>query len=206
MFTFGSFMYSFRKSLQARSVPKHGYSKRIKDLNIDARMLENIGFDKWDDFYLKMIPDSVIYVFKHRDDPVYLCLYHFGAKKTCDFFTKYKNGYSLTTCNTIDGGMTPRPNKSLLQIITSVSYKELLEIHRKAHAFLLSKTLRPDDIQRQEFKPYFLENIHKYADYVRKHAFWPVLLIFWTVTRRGRVLCKEIENQYKEGLIEFPDE
>ena len=203
LFTMGSFTYSFRKSLQIKQVPKSGYDKRIKDLNVDARVLENIGFDKVDEFYLKMIPDIVTYVFKHQDDSVYFCLYHFGTKKICDISSWYHNDYTLTTCKIIEGGTTPRRAKSLLQIITKVSYKELLEIHRKAHMFLLGRGLKNFDIPKQEFRQYFLKSIHDQTEYVRKYPFWPVLLIFWTMIRRGRVYCKEIETQYKEGSIEL---
>jgi len=206
VFTIGSITYSFRKSLQIKAVPKSGYDKRIKELNIDTRILENNGFDKWHEFYMKMIPDSVIYVFKKQEESIYLCLYHFGSKRSCDIFTRYNDDYTLTTCNTIDGGMTPRPDKSLLQIITRVSYLEQLEIHRKANTFLMNKGLRYFDIPKQEFNSYFLKCIHEYADHVRRFPFWPVLLIYWTITKRGRVFCKEIERQYQEGLIELPKE
>jgi hypothetical protein len=81
LFTIGSFSYSFRKSLQIEPVPKSGYKKRIAEMNTDARMLAHRGFNKLDESYLKMIPDAVIFVFKHRDEPIYLCLYHLGTKK-----------------------------------------------------------------------------------------------------------------------------
>lgn len=202
-FTYGSFNYSFRKTLKPEPIPGKGYATRIKDLDLDTKKLESLDFQKWDDFYLKMIPDTIVYVLKHKEESVYLCLYHLGAKKTCDFFTRYANEYTLTTCNTIDGGMTPRPQKALLQIITNVSYEQIFELHKKAHKFLFDKGLRQYDIAREEFRQYFLKNIHDYANYVRKYPFWPVLLIFWTIIRRGRVYCKEIETQYKEGSIKL---
>lgn len=203
LFTIGSFTYSFRKSLQIKPVPKSGYDKRIKELNIDAHTLEKIGFDKWDEFFLKMIPDSVIYVFKYRHDSIYFCLYHFGSKKTCDIFTRYNDDFTLTTCNAIEGGMTPRPAKALLQIITKLSYNELLDIHQKTNTFLQAKGLKELDIPKQEFQEYFLKSIREQADHVRKYTFWPILLIFWTITQRGKKYCRQIENQYQKGLIEI---
>jgi hypothetical protein len=202
-FTYGSFNYSFRSTLKAVNIPSKGYSSRIKELDIDAKKVDNLGFEKWDDFYLKMIPDSIVYVFKNKEEPVYLCLYNFGSKKTCDLFTRYENDYTLTTCNTVDGGMTPRSQKSLLQIVTNVSYENLFEIHKKAHEFLKNKGLRKFDIAKQEFRQYFLKSIHEYAQFVRKYPFWPVLLIFWTVIKRGRVYCKKIETQYNNGTVQL---
>jgi hypothetical protein len=200
-FTYGSFNYSFRKSLRIEPIPQSGYALRMKDLDLETKKAESIGFEKIDAFYLKMIPNSVTYVLKHKEDPVYLCFYHFGTKKTCDFFTRYKNDYTLTTCDNIDGGMTPRPKKSLLQIATQVTYEQLFEIHKKAHTFLIERGLKLVELPREEFQHYFLKSIHDYAQYVRTYPLWPVRLIFWTVSKRGRIHCNEIETQYKTGLI-----
>lgn len=202
-FTIFSFAYSFRKSLKAEHIPKHGYEKQIQELDRDSQALTNIGFDKCDSFFLRMIPNAIVYVLKHRHDPAYLCLYHFSTKKTCDIFTRYENDYTLTTCDNIDGGMSPRPRKSLLQIITKVSFRELAGIHKRAHDFLLTKNMKPLLLDEQEFRYYFLEKIHEYADHIKRYPFWPILLIYWTVTRRGRIFCREIENQYQHGSIDL---
>jgi hypothetical protein len=87
MLIYGSFLYSFRQSLKMEAVPTHGYSTRTRALDQTARHLEAIGFQKIDQFYLKMIPDSITYVFKHQHDPCYFCLYHLGQKMTCDVVT-----------------------------------------------------------------------------------------------------------------------
>ena len=202
-FTYGSFNYSFRRSLKIEPIPQRGYTLRIRDLDLEIKKVESIGFEQIDAFYLKMIPHSVTYVLKHREASVYLCLYHFGTKKTCDFFTRYENDYTLTTCDNIDGGMTPRPGKSLLQIATNVSYEQLFEIHKKTHNFLIDKGLKLDELPQEEFRHYFLKNIYDYAQYVRTYSFGPIRLIFWTVSKRGRVHCKEIETHYNTGLIKL---
>lgn len=89
-FTYGSFNYSFRESLKTQSIPSKGYASRVNDLDTETKKVNSIGFEKCDVFYLKMVPDSVVYVLKHKEDPVYLCLYHFGSKKTCDFLRDMK--------------------------------------------------------------------------------------------------------------------
>jgi hypothetical protein len=101
--------------------------------------------------------------------------------------------------------MTPRPEQSLLQIITGVAYHELFGIHKKAHVFLLEKGLKVSDLSEQEFRAYFLKNIHMYADHVRTYVLWPVLLIYWTIIRRGRIHCREIENQFQHGFVKLPE-
>jgi len=201
--TYGSFSYSFRAALHAEPIPEHGYESRIKDLDLEVKKVTSLGFEKFDAFYLKMIPDSIIYALTHKAEPIYLCLYHLGSKKTCDIFTRYENGFTLTTCDNVDGGMTPRPNKNLLEIITSVSYEKLFEGHQKAHKFLIDKGLRNYELTKDDFRNYFMKSIHDYSEHVRKYLFWPILLVIWTVRRHGRVYCKTIEMQYKEGRIKL---
>lgn len=203
VFTYVSVSYSFRESLQPEEIPKRGFSSRAKALEVETKRMSPHGFDQIDAFYLRMIPDAVVSILKHKDEPIHFCLYHLGQKVTCDIVTRYAHGYALTTCNTVDGGMLPRPKRNLLQIITQVSYEDLYNVHKKGHLFLSSKGLSPFDIPREEFREYFMNRIHEQARFIRKIPLWPVHLVIWTIMRRGRTYQKEIEMQYRDNSIEL---
>lgn len=203
VFTYVSVSYSFRESLQPEEIPKRGFSSRVKALEVEMRRMSPHGFEEIDTFYLRMIPDAVVSVLKHKEEPIYFCLYHLGQKVTCDIVTRYAHGYTLTTCNTVDGGMMPRPQKNLLQIITQVSYEESCDLHTKGHLFLGGKGLLPFDIPREEFRAYFIRNIHEQARFIRKIPLWPVRLVIWTILRQGRTYQREIETQYRDNSIEL---
>jgi hypothetical protein len=205
VFTYGSVSYSFRESLRPQSIPQRGYSSRTKALDVEVKRMSSHGFEEVDSFYLQMIPDAVIYVLRHRNEPTYLCFYHLGQRITCDFVTRYANGYTLTTCSNVDGGMMPRPAKHLLQVISSISYEGLHAVHVKAHAFLSEHGLRAFEIPHEEFRSFFMRSIREQAALIRKTPLWPFRLIIWTLMKRGRMYQGEIETQYARKTIQLYD-
>lgn len=200
VFTYGSFMYSFRSSICPKPIPSSGYQSRVTALEKEVDDLMSLGFEKFDEFHLKTIPDTVVYAFRHHARPVLLAIYHFGPKTGCDLISTFENDYALTTCNNVDGGMAPRPDDKYLQIFPGESYPILIGEHLKAYDFLIDNGLREDDVRKKEFRHFFMQSFHQQADVIRKIQFWPIRLIFWTVTRRGRMYCKSIEEQFLSGM------
>jgi hypothetical protein len=198
-----SVYFNFRESLQMQDVPTHGYAPRIRDLDQEAREIEPLGFRKTDQFYLKTIPDSVSYVFKHESEPFYLCVYHLGQKFFCDVLTRFENDYHLTTNNTVDSGISTRPEKSLLQIFPHQPYRELLDRHKESFEYIKQSGIRPFDIAELEFRRYFMKSYREHASYMKKLFLWPVALIFRTLSRPGKAYCKSIKEQYPEGIPRF---
>jgi hypothetical protein len=201
--TYGSFMYSFRSSLKPRPIPPSGYSLRIKDLQKDETELNAFGFEKKDSFYLKTVPDSVVYMFKHQQEPIIACLYHLEAKKVCDFVSNFGDDITLTTSETADGAMVPLPPRRLFQIFENIPREKLLGHHRKAVAFIKEKGKREHDVAPEELRRELMKSMREFADTVKKYTLWPLRLIFWTVTGRGKMHCKTIEEQYKAGMIKI---
>ena len=193
-FTYGSFKYSFRKGLRAE-MPGIRYNSRIIDLDTEKKKAEQLGFEKIDFFYLRMIPDSVTYVLKHREQSIYLLIYHLGTKRSFDLFTRFSNGYTLTSCDNLDGGMSPRPAKYLMQILPQATYTELFDWHSKTLEFLKEKGFKTYDLAKEEFRLYFIKSLHEYARFISKYPFWPILLIYWTITKRGRAYCRSVQEQ-----------
>ena len=205
VFTYGSVSYSFRESLRPQRIPERGFGSRTKALDVETKRMFPHGFEKVDSFYLQMIPDAVIYVLKHKNEPIYLCFYHLGQRITSDFITRYENDYTLTTGNNVEAGMMPRPAKHLLQIINGISCEELHAVHTKAHAFLGEKGLRVFDMPREDFRSFFMRSIRAQAVLIRKIPLWPFLLVIWTLIKRGRMYQEEIEIQYKKNVIQLHD-
>jgi hypothetical protein len=197
---YASFLYSFRQSLKMEAVPTHGYDARIQALDQAARSVEALGFQKIDQFYLKMIPDSVTYVFKHQHDPCYFCLYHLGQKMTCDVVTRFENEFYLTTSDSVDAGMTPRPKKALLQIFPGQSYQNLFLKHKEAYEYIDQNGIHTFDFAGEEFRYYFMKSLREQEAYIRKTFFWPLMLLIRTVSRHGRIYCRSIRDQYPRGF------
>ncbi len=196
--------YSFRDSLKPEAIPGRGYDSRIRELNADVEAMKELGFVLVDYFYLKIVPDALIYVFRHKEEPIYYCLYHFGGRRGLDIVTKYGDGFSLTTNNKTDAGLIPRPPRSFLQIFRNEEkYKNLLMYHRRAHRFLLQQRLWVHDFKPADFRHYFMESFREQATKVRSIFLWPVVLIFRMVTSAGRVYFGSIQDQYSAGKIKI---
>ena len=203
--TYLTVSYSFRESLETEPIPQSGYQSRVEALIDELPQLRKLGFKHVDQFYLKIIPDTVVFVFRHTTEPVYFCLYHLGSKKAMDIVSRYGNEFSITTNDKVDAGMVPRPAKSLLQIFPGVDYKTLFGNHMTAHYFLIGNGLRVHDLPVEEFRHYFMNCFYDQAKHIKSYFLWPVLLIFRTLARRGRQYCRSILEQYREGSIKLWD-
>ncbi len=200
IFTYASFTYSFRASLKPEPIPQKGYESRRNELEKEAASVVSLGFNKFDEFYLKMIPDSITYAFKQNPGPVYLCIYHLGAKKACDFVSFFENDIALTTAGRVDSGMAPRPAKRLLQIFENAPYQVLLQKHIEAQDFIKSKGIKQIDI-REPFRNRFMWSLREFRRGVTQYSFWPLRLIYWTLAKRGKKYLKSIEEQHRAGMI-----
>lgn len=195
--------YNFRDSIKPQPIPQSGYQSRIRELDRDADTLQALGFKKFDQFYLKAIPDSVTYAFKHESEPTIFCVYHLGKKTTCDFFTRYDNDYALTTSNVVDAGMSPRPSQKLLQIFPDSSYREIYFQHQRSHEFLMQQGLRSHDLPEAEFRRYFMESYHESGKYMTKSLIWPVVLVIRVISQYGRKYCRSVIDQIGDGTIQL---
>lgn len=201
--TIFSFCYSFRPSLKPEPIPPKGYENRLKDLEKEEAELNKLGFEKKDSFYLKTIPDNIVYMFKHTKDPVIACLYHIEAKKACDFISFFQDDITLTTCETVDGGLVPYPPRRLIQIFENLPKDKFLEKHRIAVDFIKQKGKKDIHIADHDLRIHLMKSIREYEHEVQKIPLWPVKLICWTIIRRGRVYLKSIEEQYSAGMIKI---
>jgi len=199
--TIASFYYSFRSTLQPGPVPPQGYEDRLRALDGLAPQWERLGFARCDSFFLKMIPDSITYVYKHREHPTYGCLYHFGTKMNTDLVTRLAADRSLTTNDSRDAGNIPRPSSKMLQVFPGASLDMLWNEHQRAAAYLNSKGWASMDVPVAEFRPYFFGSLKEFKDYVLGMPFWPVKLVFWVVTRYGKRYCRRVEDQFQSGFI-----
>ena len=204
IFTYGSFRYSFRESITPEPVPLKGYDSRISDLEMASADVFGLGFVKKDSFYLKTIPDSVNYVFMHKSEPVYLYIHHFGGtKKSPVYMTFFDGDIELSTISSASGGMIPRPEKKLVQVFEGNSFEELLREHLRAVDFIKGRHIKPWHMPHETLKSNFKKRYREVGEHVRRFLFWPLRLIWWTVTQRGKLHKRSIEEQVSFGMIKW---
>jgi hypothetical protein len=198
---YASFRYGTRPGLKPQDIPEKGYERRVRDLESAGEKLAGLDFERKDAFYLKMIPDAVVYVFRHKFVPIHFCVYHLGSKMTCDLVSKFERDITITTTPSADGGMLPRRPEALLQVVVTDRYPELFNAHMKAHVYVRDQGLGEVEIPEGMFRSYFMQSIREQAEMVRKMPLWPLRMVYWVVTKRGRIYQKPIAEQHREGTI-----
>lgn len=198
--TMASFYYSFRPGLQPQPVPAVRYAARIATLDQKGLDLEYLGFSRIDSFYLKTIPDSVNYAYKHGAQGAFACIYHLGAKTNIDIVSRLSGDRSLTTNNSADSGNTPRPAGKMLQVFPGAGPDRMWAEHQAALGFLEARGIKAEDVPSSGFRDYFFKSMDEFKADILKRPFWPVQLVYWVVARSGRKYCRRIADQYRDGL------
>jgi hypothetical protein len=200
---YASGRYNFRDSLNFEPIPNSGYEQRIKDLDLNRQIWEGLGFRKFDEFYLRLSTDVVVYAYYHEQYPVQLCDYHMQSIRSCDLITKFDNQYSLTTASAKEAGTSPRPEKNLLQIFPSAFFPELLQRHLQAGQFLHEQGFRVMPTPTHNFRKWFMEDFMKAGEKF-KEILMPVKMVYWMATDRKQKYMKPIQQQFLAKLIRLP--
>jgi hypothetical protein len=198
-------LYNSRSGLKPEPIPAGIFGEQLNALNQISLDLKPQGFDRIDDFHLQMIPDTIVYVFKHREMPCYLCLYNIGGTIAKDVLTFFKNDYALTTTISVSGGNLPRGNRAFLQIYPNAPQEPLFEGHLKGLEFLKSKGLEPIEVNADQLRTRFMESFAKTWALVKKKPVWPLFVLYTAFTNPGKVYAKPIEQQFNEGIAKIED-
>ena len=199
---YAAHMYNSRPSLAFEDVPMSGYQTRLDKLEMNRHYLFPLGFQKVDEFYLKLACDVVTYVHQHSSEPVYVCDYHFGKFSGIDLVTQFENGITLTTCTLRSGGTVPRPPKSLLQVFDKRGPEEILFYHQKAIEFIKSRGISPRHILTASFRDCFMQSLRQFYQNTRT-PFWPMKFLYWQITGYAKVYARPIQEQYLAGTIKI---
>lgn len=186
--------YTFRDSLDYELIPEKGYEKRREGLELTGYNLSELGFVKFDEFYLRLSNDVIAYIYRHQTEPIYFCHYHFGTLEFYDLVTKFDNGFSLTTANSKNAGNIPRPNHRMLQIFEGRSIEELFSSHLEAIRFLEQQGFKPQPLFLGNFRADFLNSFLEVGRQVRGF-FSPPKLIYWMASGVNKTYCKTIQQQ-----------
>lgn len=186
--------YNARVADRVVPIPARGYERRREEIERDEHAVFNLGFARIDEFCQKTTSDYIAYSYKHHTEPVFLCLYHFGVKRGCDFVTYFADDVTLTTASTRVGGYTPRPPDWLLQIHTDASYEEMFTRHRRAVAFLRGRGHTTVDHPAASFRGLLLRALREYYEQPGA-SFLFLKLAYGFLTGRAAKFCAPLEEQ-----------
>lgn len=196
--------YSFRNSFRLEEVPQTGYEDRIREIDQDERLLEELGFDKFDEFYMRTSSDIIVFAYKHVGLPVILCQYHFGIYKTMDLITNFENDYALTTSNLKSTCFSKlRPLNYFLQVFTDADAEELFRRHIQSTEFLKANGFAIINNPLYNFRSEFLRKFFE-AGKVYKRLTAPFQLLYLYYFGDKYEVTKTIQEQVLAKQLQLP--
>ncbi len=182
-------------------IPQGKYDYRINDLQPLTEELRAIAFDLSDTFCIESSPSVVVFAYTHRENGDLFMAYHFGTSVSYDCITEFSDGFSLTTCGTISGGVSPRAPKKFHCVENSSSASQLYARHTRERSFLCSEGLIPEPVTGEKIRDFFVQIMKEYYDHIATIPFLSIKMFFWTLTKRGTRYYKSLAEQIREGTI-----
>ena len=197
--------YNDRAMARPKSIPTTGLGSRVAHLEAELTRVTRLSFEKIDAFYLKALPDAVVYILKHKTQPIYLSLAQLEAQLLYDFTTFYEGDVTLTTGPSLREVMSsPRPAEDLQQRFDTSSYEQLFAEHEKALRFLSDRGLRERCFSPEEIRQQVLQGERRSSAYKRSFAFWPLRQLYWLIRSQGEKYQKPIQEQVQLGTVSLP--
>jgi hypothetical protein len=195
--------YNFRKSLRPEPIPENGYEKRLNDLEMNRHELESLGFIKFDEFYLKLSVDAVLYAYYHEKYPIELCDYHFGQANCRDLTSNFGNDNTLTTTNASSAGQFPRPPENLMQVFPRKTISELFKHHLEAGKFLTNNGYQVEQPLRETFRSRFMTSFMKSGELLFTGLLSPIKVFYWVKINKNNKYLKGIEEQFLAKTLQL---
>jgi hypothetical protein len=205
-FTAGCFLYNSRQGLQARSVPETGSWAIKKSIMLaQSEPLFNAGFELVDSFIINSMPTVMINIYADRKRAISYLHYHLGQKISGEFETKFISDIEFNTANSISSGLIPRPDNRMIQIIENAPQAIMFNFHLEAVNYLESQGIKRVQQNYDATREEILSGLKREGRYVRNISFWPIKLIIWTLTKRGKIHLGPLRTQVENSLIKLPN-
>lgn len=202
---YGAFQYSFRDSIEIGEIPGTGYEKRLAELNFNENQLNDLGFERFDRFYLPTTSDFVIYAYKHCEMPIVLCHYHLEERSAYDFMTDFENDFSLTTANMKYSAVGElRPANKLLQTFAELPVEMLYNKHLQSIKFLEQQGFVTADIPIYDFRTQFIKSFRESGKKL-KGLLTPVKIMYLMYFGNKTRFSKTIQEQFLANQLLLPE-
>jgi hypothetical protein len=167
---------------------------RLSRLNSDMTLMQSLHFQKIDSFLVPTIPESLTLVFLHPSESILAVVRQAEHKKTWEFITFF-DGSDLTTGSDAGSGNRPRSVRHPLQIFLNSDPVSLLNGHREAVHFLVTRGSRPRNLPASAVRKALLIREKELLSDLRALPFWPLGLLLRTVRKEGGRLTVPVEDR-----------
>lgn len=196
--------YTFRKTLSIEPIPQTGYEKRIRDLEATQPFLSELGFVKFDEFYLRTSNDSISFAYQHNSLPIIALEYHLEQVRAIDFNTKFQGEISITTTNLEQTQLLERSGKKLFQCFPELSFRQLFEKHLEAIEFMRGQGFEPERKDLRTFRRRVLENFQEFGEKY-KGFLSPFKVLYFYFSANKFEYRKTIQEQFLARSFKLPE-
>jgi hypothetical protein len=201
---YASNQFSFRPSIALEPIPEKGYEQRLLTFGANEGALEDLGFVRFDEFYLQTSNDVVVFAYMHEERPIVFCQYHHGAKVFYDLETRFENGFSVTTSDLEHSSIAElRAPHLLLQCFPQHSIGELYERHLEAVRFLEQKGFVARKTPLYKFREEFLQEFRESGQRA-KGLLAPLKLVKAIYFGNKARFAKSLQEQYLADQLRLP--
>lgn len=197
--------YTFRQNLSIEPIPETGYEKRIHDLETSQPLLSELGFVKFDEFYLRLSNDSIAFAYQHQSLPIIALEYHFEHLKSIDFNTRFQDEISLTTTSLEQTQLLERSDKKLFQSFPELNFRQLFEKHIEAIEFMRAQGFEPVGKDLRNFRQKLLDNFREIGEkYKGFLSPFKVLYVYFSANKYE--YRKTIQEQFLARSFKLPEQ
>jgi hypothetical protein len=164
------------------------------------------GFELLGCWVAQLTGPSFIAAWKHHSRPTYLCMYGIQHVYAYEFVSVFAGDYVLTTANTPDSQLLPRPDGYYLQSFNKISLDELLTRHAAAELFLMQQGRLIAEPIDARFEDQIQAALARQMAYVKTVPLWWMKGSYWFLIRKDRLHNKTIEELHHLGKAHLPHE
>jgi hypothetical protein len=205
--TYLIYKQAFIKECEPQNIPLNNkkFAKTIAEMEEQSKNLEKLGFEKFDGFYLQRNFDWIAFVYKHKEEEIYLSLLKVGGKFTIVWlYSELNSGRWLYTNSVMSN--VPRVDRFYGQIVLSGNYETMLEVHRDGLEIFSDRGHFPVVLEPtpEAIRDTFVNNERETIREVMKVPFWYVKAVFWNLFKSGKKYCQPLRNQIQAKTVKIP--
>ncbi|MEM7554567.1 MAG: hypothetical protein AAF378_10775 [Cyanobacteria bacterium P01_A01_bin.84] len=196
----------FTKEGQLQGIPENKFAEVIKELELDALKVKELGFEQVGSFYRDAVGKQINYTFKHPQENIYWSLNYIfsGYKKTfvSAVFTQFNSSLHLETTSLKSIKIFVLPC-FYFQMVGSIDVNTLLNAHKKAVEIFIERGHTPAEINIDDSHHYFTERYKEISKYAMENSFWALKMVL-PMSKSNQKYLKTIPEQLEQRLINIP--
>lgn len=149
-------------------------------------------------------------VWQRTDRPTFFCHYLMQGqnrvKGVSDLVTVFANDISLTTANSRDAQLSPKPPGSYHQTFSNTNLDKQWYRHIEMENYLMDVGQAQLVQQDKPFENIFLDAIRKEVKFIRSLWLWPFRGAYWFFIRKHLWHNRSIKELRQKDMIKLPNE